>query len=494
MRYKNVWARAYIVAVSSAAIVFLVPALFFYGSDVISFLKAPFQPRPRNIIMISVDTLRADHLGAYGYSQDTSPNLDRFAENAFVFEQAISQAKFTFSSHASLLTSQYPLSTGVVNLESQLPQSKTTLPEVLQQNGYATAAFVGAGEMSFSFGLAQGFETYVDQRGTSLSTTIPLAEEWLNEHKDKKFFLYVQGFDVHPPYEEKANKQFQNVFDLDYAGVLSDHARFSFGLIPKLAPDAKVLLPGGIAYRSPYAAGNASASKIPILGNIRKIDGKPFLILENETIPLTQRDLDHIAAHYDDGVLAADKLIEGFLEKLKRLGLYDNSVIIVFSGHGEELGDAMARSVQNTDLYTRGALGEELVHVPLLIQYPGLAPSRVSPQVQLIDLFPTILDFLNIPLADSVREGIWGQSFFPLMLGTANAPVNAHTFGGGNREIFVRSTEWKLVTNDRVSFNLYDLRNDPAESVNVAEQYPEVASVLQNELSEWYNRLTSNGS
>ncbi|MDZ4231872.1 MAG: hypothetical protein U1C72_01315, partial [Candidatus Pacearchaeota archaeon] len=79
-------------------------------------------------------------------------------------------------------------------------------------------------------------------------------------------------------------------------------------------------------------------------------------------------------------------------------------------------------------------------------------------------------------------------------LGTATAPVNAHTFGGGNREIFVRSTEWKLVTNDRVSFNLYDLRNDPAESVNVAEQYPEVASVLQNELSEWYNRLTSNGS
>ncbi|MDP2735474.1 MAG: sulfatase-like hydrolase/transferase, partial [bacterium] len=298
----------------------------------------------------------------------------------------------------------------------------------------------------------------------------------------------------HPPYEEKANKQFQNVFDLDYAGILSDHARFSFGLVPKLAPDSKVLLPGGIAYKSPYAAGTGNASKITILEKIKKIAGKPFLVLEDETISLTQRDLDHIVAHYDDGVLAADNLIQGFLDQLKQMGLYDNSVIIVFAGHGESLGDAMARSVQNTDLFTRGALGEELIHVPLLIQYPGLRGSRVSSSVQLIDLFPSILDFLNIPLVDSVRAGIQGQSFFPLMLGTANAPVDEYAFGGGNGEIFARSTGWKLITNDRVVFDLYDLRKDPAESVNVVEQYPEVASVLQEKLSEWYDRLTSNGS
>ncbi|MCH7828659.1 sulfatase [Patescibacteria group bacterium] len=413
-----------------------------------------------NVILISIDTLRADHLGMYGYSRDTSPNLDRFAEESILFEQAIAQAPYSLASHASLFLSQYSSVHGLISTLDTLDVSKYTLAEVLQQSGYKTAAFVAGNHLGESYGFAQGFGTHqIDESNKygSFQNTIPSATEWLKRNKGENFFLFVHGYDVHPPLHKP--EPFDHIFDPNYDGILRDHEQYYLDY--DVAPH-------------------------DTLQRIKNVEGRPTLVSEDQTTVLDQRDIDHIVAHYDGGILYTDSLLKQFFETLKEMGLYDTSIIILFSDHGESLGDSLARDMGNERLFGHGRLYEEDVHVPLLIRHPDFRPQSISTQVQLIDIFPTIFDFIRILLPKEVEEQIQGKSLVPLIEGNADENFNEYVFGraDGHQPVFIRTNQWKLVSSSG-DFVLYNLHDDPKETQDVINQYSDVAEKLKQKLEEW---------
>jgi arylsulfatase A-like enzyme len=158
----------------------------------------PFHPHP--IVLIDIGTLRADHLGCYGYQRDTSPNLDALASESVLFEWAFSQAPNTAPSQASIFTGLYPGTHGLISDEARLPAEAKTLAEALAERGYITAAFVDGGYLSSDFGFDQGFRLYDNSRGGGLAAIGPKAITWLEEHASDDFLLVVHTYDAHAPY------------------------------------------------------------------------------------------------------------------------------------------------------------------------------------------------------------------------------------------------------------------------------------------------------
>ena len=156
---------------------------------------------PQGIILISLDTLRADHLGAYGYHRDTSPSIDVLAKEGVVFENAVVQSPWTLPSHMSIMTSLYPSFHGLTDKDSFLPLSDeyVTLAELLKKGGYKTGAFTDGGFVSAKFGFDRGFDTYYDQGG-GIKTILPEAKKWLGLLKSEPFFLFIHCYDIHSPY------------------------------------------------------------------------------------------------------------------------------------------------------------------------------------------------------------------------------------------------------------------------------------------------------
>ncbi len=183
-------------------------------------LFAPPAPAPPpNLVVVSVDTLRADHLGCYGYPRPTSPEIDRFRRDAALFEQAIAQAPSTLPSHASLLTSLVPQRHGASwAARRALPEEVVTLPEVLRRHGYRTAAFTGGGQMHPSNGLAQGFDLYRVTGPLPLAETVAAALPWLDEHREGPFFLFLHTYETHHPYPP--DPETLALFDGGYDGPL----------------------------------------------------------------------------------------------------------------------------------------------------------------------------------------------------------------------------------------------------------------------------------
>jgi arylsulfatase A-like enzyme len=157
------------------------------------------------MILIDIGTLRADHLGCYGYERETSPSIDALAAESVVFEWCFSQAPNTAPSQASIMTGLYPGSHGLVSEQARLPERVTTLAEVLADHGYATAAFVDGGYLSKDFGLDQGFQRYSNRRGEGLDGIAPRAIDWLRQHADENFLLLVHTYDTHAPYMPPAS-------------------------------------------------------------------------------------------------------------------------------------------------------------------------------------------------------------------------------------------------------------------------------------------------
>lgn len=390
-----------------------------------------------NIILISIDTLRADHLGCYGYPRSTSPNVDKFAKEGIIFEQAISQAGATLPSHASIFTSQYPFVHGAdtVATDSPLDEAVITLAEVLNTQGYKTAAFTGGGHLRAEYGLNQGFDVYYD-RGDwnsplgSFNNTIPLAFDWIKNNKKDRFFLFLHGYDVHVPYSHP--KQHEHIFDEGYKGIVDKMDLSWEGL-------AKV-------YNNIYLQED---------GKLRK---------------LNQRDIGHIIAHYDAGIKYVDTKIGEFLQEMQNLGLLDDTIVIILADHGE-------------DLFEHGHIGkhrspyEGTIHVPLIIIHPDIKKKIIRTQVQLIDIMPTILDFLNITI--SIRE-VQGKSLLPVIKNRVNKNFNRYVYSHYGNGI-VRSRRWKLID----KFALYDLENDPNEQHNIIDKNPITALIYLQKLYEW---------
>ncbi len=391
-------------------------------------LTSPLGPEERpSFILLLVDTLRADYLGAYGFEGEISPNLDRLAAESVLFESAFSNAPWTKPSIATLFTSLPPSVHGVTgmgkaswsgegSLAQVLPEGAETIAERFHRAGYRTAAFVANPFVSPRHGYSQGFELF--ERVRDSSGLLASARTWLEENasgRNAPFFLYLHAMDVHGPYKA-SRPDFEAVLRLIDRGESRTLTEEEFAQIPRY---------------------------------MRGID---FATKEE------RQELDTWRASYGGGVRAFDRTMGPFLDELRASGLLDRAYFVLTSDHGEELLEHGGWNHGN-NLY------DHQLHVPLFIRTPLAreAGRRVSSLVSLIDLMPTLTTLAGI----EAPPGILGRDFAAAVRG-AGAPQAAAVFAeavnGNPRISSVRTLSQKLVWDEmRSVIELYDLTLDPAE-------------------------------
>lgn len=381
----------------------------------------PATGRPLNVILYLVDTLRADHLGCYGYSRPVSPHIDAFARGAVVFRHTVAQSSWTRPSTATLLTGLYPSTHKVYNTRHKLSEQALTLAEMLRAQGYRTAGFVTNGNVSARFGLDQGFETYklLPYEHSSAADVNAEAAGWLGngrtQDQDTPFFLYLHTFEPHAP----------------YAPPPAFRRRF--------APEAH----------------DAILTQMEI-----------FRLLELRKVVPTPEMLRSFLDLYDAEIATNDAAFGDLIDLLVRRGLWENTVVVFVSDHGEEFLDH--GSWQHGD-----TLHNEMLNIPLIVRAPGTGPRIVQRQAQQVDVAPTVLDLLGLPVPSVVE----GHSLVPWMAGGApdSAPeAAAYSWLSldGNRLAAVTTPAWRLIDDrgDHPLHYLYDRQTDPGEHHSVASQ------------------------
>ena len=407
-----------------------------WGNPVV--LARDVGPRPPNVLLVSVDTLRADRLSLYGYSRPTSPHLKAWAESsAVVFEKAVAQSPWTLPSHTSLFTGLDALRHGV-NHPSQVPNHLRTLAEVLRDAGYTTLGVTGGSYLHPRFGLAQGFDRYRSSEvplQEELASNIATANEWLRAQAEAQpFFLFFHTYEVHSPYNAR-EPYFSELgtWDLpleEYVITRSagDGARYGFQTRQ-----------GFVRYSS-----NAEA---------------PEKSLGIDELPLVT-DL------YDSSIAYTDEMLHGLFSTLRSLGLEEETLVILTSDHGEALGEH--------GLAGHSSLYDHNVLVPLVIALPGGqgAGGRVRQQVRSIDVLPTVLEALGLPPV----QGIDGVSLLPFFEGEeAAVPSEATSYSSRNNyglslrvdgrfKYIFQNNPWPK----QVEEELYNLAHDPEEVQNLA--------------------------
>jgi arylsulfatase A-like enzyme len=384
------------------------------------------------LILISIDTLRADHLGCYGYQRPTSPSIDQLAETAVVFEQLVNAGGATLPVHLSMLTSLPPVVHGIFAQNPQpLPEERVTLAEQLSEAGYTTAAFTDGGFVSGQLGFGQGFDHF-DDSGGHLERIMPRLEDWLDHKLDRPFFLFLHTYDVHSgkePLPYNSPPEFRDLFTQGYDGFTG-------------------------------CIGDRCGSELLAWINARLREGDP-----SAAELLSADDLGYLVDLYDGGIRHMDHEIGRLLDGLRKRGLYDRSLIILTSDHGEEFFEH--GKLLHHQNYEENAL------VPLIIKLPGQrsAGARVSALASTIDIMPTMLDVAGV----EPNQQVWGESLLPVIAGEQPGRVFVHIASGPEK---LRTERWSLVLSRGKPIGLYDLLSDPAETVDLAADHPEVVAEL----------------
>jgi arylsulfatase A-like enzyme len=374
-----------------------------------------------NLILVSVDTLRPDHLGCYGYDKPTSPNLDEFREDAVLFSQVIAPASSTLPSHASMLTSLLPQHHGASwARKTRMADEALSVAEVLRDNGFRTAAFTGGGQMDRAFGLDQGFDLYEQPPIVAFSDTVDHAIEWLRQENREPFFLFLHSYETHHPYSPTPENL--SLFESSYDGPLPDVISVEY---------------------------------------LRE--------LNQGWLELDKSDLLHIVNTYDAEIRSMDEGFGKLVSFLEETELYDNTLVVFTSDHGEEFGEHGKVGWHSHTLY------DELLRVPLLLKFPrqNLAGTTVDEQVRLIDVAPTVLPALGLEIPES-----YVGTDLTTLVGDSGArhlaAVSRIDRKRDNLTTSVRTERWKLAKK-----SLFDLQNDPEEQWDVAFGYPEVVAELK---------------
>lgn len=418
------------------------------GSDIKVSGVSEVSVKPYNVILIVVDSIRADHLSCYGYHRKTTPAIDNLAKEGILFKQAIAQSTWSLPAHCSIMTSRYVPSHGVIEINKKLDDSELTLAEILKLYGYKTAAFNGGFWIGPVFNTGQGFDIYQGEPTFGkLRDTVPLAIRWIERNKGERFFLFLQGFDGHSPFN--LPKAYEEMYaDPDYEGVFKT-----------MTLDHRI---GDRLFGYDF-----------------------FLDYEHKKKSrVTEEDIDYIIAQYDGSVAHADRYIGVFLKKLKELGVDDNTIIILTSYHGTPLfehGIILRRK--------HGGGTDGTVRVPLIIRHPGINGKGriIDNQVQHIDIMPTVLDLLGVPINYRAQ----GKSLLPLIDGSAAADFNKYVYSSGYKEMTIRTSNWKLINTGREDgqrFELYNLKRDPLEQNNLIGKEERITPILKHELEEWLMR------
>lgn len=401
-----------------------------------------------NVILITVDSLRQDHLGCYGYKLDTSPHIDKFAKEAVTFTQGIAQGSKTPLALPSLHTSTYPRTHGVYREGQRLNPAIPTLAQILRKNDYLTAAIVSYPPVVKGLELDRGFDLYVNKGIINADLVTQIAVSWLEKNHNNKFFLWLHYWDPHNPYRSPSpyNRMFMDKFELGRRHVpVNDKMYNGFKGIPSYMAEANIT------------------------------------------------DVDYYISQYDAEIRFTDEQIAVLLNKLRELSLDKKSIIIITADHGEMLGE-------HEHYFWHNTLYEEIIKVPLFIKCERIMPLSkvIKEQVQAIDIAPTILAILELPKYKHMQ----GNSLLPLIFGKKGRPsafaFSEHTRPKDNfiREC-VRGNGWKLIytkQNDNEDYELYNLSLDPAESKNLVSKEREEFKFLNDKLDRWRKRIPLNES
>jgi arylsulfatase A-like enzyme len=396
----------------------------------------------KNIVLIVVDALRADHVSTYGYSRKTTPAIDKFASTGSVFEHAFCPLPTTQPSFSSLFTSLYPYSHGIQRHGVALSHTAITFPELLKAKGWDTAAVVGASNLDTVFGFSQGFDFYEDHLGSKENADVKKLDwrvrwqrnakevnqvvfKWLDHRKTKRpFFLMIHYYDPHHPYEAPA------------------------------------------PYYRMYPAGDTEVSKWK--------------------------------ASYDGEVTYVDRMFGKLLKKFDKHGLLKNTFFVLTADHGENLGE------HNWQGHSQ-RIHDEAVHVPLIFAGPKIPSGKTFPQLVMnIDLAPTILEYLNLPIPPSFQ----GRSVIPAFEGKslrdfvyleiAKRPDNFQLLTADwhkypETQWGIRTLNEKLIWSSDGNHEFYDLNHDPLELKNLYTERRERAAELEKIGTEFRTGLHKYG-
>jgi len=398
--------------ITKITMLIIISSMLLFGSKGHTVNKEDASP-VKNIILIAVDTLRADHLSCYGYDRQTSPHIDKFADKGVLFYNNISQAAASLPAYSSIFTSRYPSQhqTIVDNIGKQesfvvpLAESEVTLAEILKEEGYITAAFTDGVETAKIFNINQGFDIYNDNAG-GIKNINQRVFSWMEKNQDKKFFLFVQAYDLQFPY-----------------------------MPPE--PYRQLFLPN-IQIEPAYYADIEEED----------FDDKNF----DEDI------LSNLVALYDGEIAYTDKHIGELFLKIDELGLRDSTLIIFTSDHGEEF-------MEHSGLGHGKTVYDEIITVPLIFSNEKLfSHKRINNQVQSIDIAPTILEVLNIPIPESML----GVSLAGLMNGKSETERLAISENEFRNKLSCRSLTYKLIlTHNTSKLEIFNLKNDPGEKKDI---------------------------
>ncbi len=417
-------------------------SLVMWGNPRIVGPAAGHQP---NIILISLDTVRADHLSLYGYRRPTTPHLEAWARRrGTVFESTVASAPWTLPSHAAMLSGLDAVHHGV-NRHGPVPPSLELLPERLRDAGYATYASTAGVLLTPRLGLGRGFDDFwvrgkmasLPEWNAELERGVTDAVRWLKAHRDERFFLFFHTFEAHAPYQPREpyfSRFGGNVKALNGGQPVWLEAD---GFEDTVRPDSRLFLP-------PVSAGGVTHPK-RVLG---------------------PQDRELATALYDSGLAYIDEQLSPLLQALESEGLMDDTIVVVTSDHGESL-------------YEHGLVGHSSLYdhdlkVPLVIAAPHAAAlgQRVGTQVRSVDIAPTLADLAGLP----PFAGIDGKSLVPFLRGETAPGRDAWSYAlSTTRGVSLRNAgQRKLIAQDTIfdpfrgTLEVYDLRRDPGELRNLS--------------------------
>jgi arylsulfatase A-like enzyme len=413
----------------------------------------------RNVILISIDTLRADHLGCYGYERDTSPNIDSLATESALFFNAYATSPWTLPSHVSILTSLFGVHHQVNNEHEKMDLSLITLADVFRKNSFFCSAFTGGAYVSSAYGFSKGFDIYEESlRPFSMQDSVERiyrdVSKWLDRNKDKNFFLFIHTYQPHNPYA-------------------SPHP-----------------------YNTMFLDNNAKWERINLMGYLGRKRG----IFKS----LPEEERQNIISLYDAEIRYTDEeLIRPLLEDLREMGLYEQTMIVFTSDHGEEFYEHKG--------WEHGhSLYDELLKVPLIIKFPEskFAGKKVENIVPLVDIMPTVLDELYLDVPGLILDG---QSLIPVLKGKetkdrifladkGNNVLNSHipqktSMNMGKNKIILserfrkQDLKFFLFPPPKIEpVELYDLAEDSIETKNIADEKIKFVDQIIRQVNEIYSQ------
>jgi arylsulfatase A-like enzyme len=434
--------------------------------------------------LVSIDTLRADHLGAYGHHRFTSPRIDAVAAEGTLFEDANATSPWTLPSHASMLTGLYPRRHGVATMKTGLPARVPTLARLLGDAGFTTAAVVNNLWLSRErYGLTRDFDEYLlvntpEDHRTPNTWVTDEAIRWLQEYGDGKLFLFVHYYDVHSDYASLP--EYEQLFVTPYDGPFTGNAwqlqvaNFEDDYLALCARDFD---PEKCRFGGPEGP--------------RIVDGSVEKLVPDAD------DLRHLEELYDAGIRQLDTELGRLLGFLRDGGLAERTLLILTSDHGEEFGDH-GRVDHFLTQY------QEVLHVPLILRGPGVpASERIDVPVSLVDLVPTVLAMTGVeappdldgldltPLlhgasAEAFRERLqYGEASGGLTYDAIVAPGIFPVYRS------VRRGDYKLVYDSKADhYALFDLARDPYEQHDLSAAEPERTAALIEVMRERYRDYT----